>query len=82
MIRNNTQHLYQNLEVVLLGTLGLGTIAWFIKNQVSGRLSHTTTASTKKAEIEESPKQERNFVKVMQQQVKYNVHISIFYNMF
>ncbi|KAG1406309.1 hypothetical protein G6F60_003018 [Rhizopus arrhizus] len=68
MIRNNTQHLYQNLEVVLLGTLGLGTIAWFIKNQVSGRLSHTTTASTKKAEIEESPKQERNFVKVMQQQ--------------
>ncbi|KAG1165513.1 hypothetical protein G6F36_013313 [Rhizopus arrhizus] len=71
MIRNNTQHLYQNLEIVLLGTLGIGTIAWFIKNQVSSRLSHTTTASTKKAEIEqESPKQERNFVKVMQQQVK------------
>ncbi|KAI9270882.1 hypothetical protein BY458DRAFT_555807 [Sporodiniella umbellata] len=62
---------------VLLGTIGLGTIAWFARNQISSRLFSSAPAVTH-SEIKEdkSPKQEKNFVKVMKEQ---NRQVIIFY---
>ena len=70
MTRNNSHHLLDTVDLILLGTIGLGTVAWFARHQIANRLFKSD--STNKSEIKDepkTPKQERNFVKVMQQQV-------------
>ena len=66
--------LLDTLDIVFLGTIGLGTIAWFARRQIAekifgskeqdanGKLNGNGTAAT-------APKRERNFVKVMEEQV-------------
>ncbi|KAG1057960.1 hypothetical protein G6F43_000242 [Rhizopus delemar] len=69
MTRNNSHHLLDTVDLILLGTIGLGTVAWFARHQIANRLFKSD--STNKSEVKDeakTPKQERNFVKVMQQQ--------------
>lgn len=68
----STHHLLDTLDIIFLGTIGLGTIAWFARHQIADKL----LGKSAKPEIKSSsdvktgpPKKERNFVKVMQQQV-------------
>lgn len=73
------QHLIDTLDIIFLGTIGIGTIAWFARHQISEKLF----GSKKQPEIKPaepnasaSPKKERNFVKVMQDQVRNNVCVN------
>ena len=70
----STHHLLDTLDIIFLGTIGLGTIAWFARHQIADKL----LGKTSKAEVKPAsdlktgpPKKERNFVKVMQQQVTF-----------
>lgn len=70
MTRNNS-HLLDTVDLILLGTIGLGTVAWFARHQITSRLFKSSSNGAQKPETkQEAPKKERNFVKVMQQQVK------------
>ncbi|CAO3652891.1 unnamed protein product [Mucor hiemalis] len=67
----STHHLLDTLDIIFLGTIGLGTIAWFARHQIADKLM----GKSGKAEVKPTsdvkagpPKKERNFVKVMQQQ--------------
>lgn len=69
----SSQQLFDTLDIVFLGTIGLGTIAWFARHQIAEKLfkSSTTKPEAKTTEARAGPiKKERNFVKVMQQEVK------------
>jgi NADPH-ferrihemoprotein reductase len=71
---HSTHHLLDTLDIIFLGTIGLGTIAWFARHQIADKLfkssSSSTKPDTKVSEVKTGPpKKERNFVKVMQQQV-------------
>lgn len=72
MARTATQQLIDSLDIIFLGTIGIGTIAWFARHHIADRfksnnqLTETRSASPTKAA---PPKKERNFVKVMQRQV-------------
>lgn len=60
------------LDIVFLGTIGLGTIAWFARRQIAERLFGSSAASDAKTNGHATPappKRERNFVKIMQEQV-------------
>lgn len=60
------------LDIVFLGTIGLGTIAWFARRQIAERLFGSTSSSDAKSNGHATPappKRERNFVKIMQEQV-------------
>lgn len=66
--------LLDTLDIVFLGTIGLGTIAWFARRQIAERLwgSKAKDAAGKPAangQASSEPKKERNFVKIMQEQV-------------
>ncbi|RCH89036.1 NADPH-cytochrome P450 reductase [Rhizopus stolonifer] len=66
-----SHHLLDTLDIVLLGTIGLGTIAWFARHQIANRLFQSNKSSepnTSTSDEAKSPKKERNFVKVMQEQ--------------
>lgn len=67
----SSQHLLDSLDIIFLGTIGLGTIAWFARHQIAEKLFKSNKAEIKPAnELKTGPpKKERNFVKVMQQQV-------------
>ncbi|CAO3665615.1 hypothetical protein G6F70_004573 [Rhizopus microsporus] len=68
MTRNNS-HLLDTVDLILLGTIGLGTVAWFARHQITNRLFKSSSNGPQKPETkQEAPKKERNFVKVMQQQ--------------
>ncbi|KAI9486014.1 MAG: hypothetical protein EXX96DRAFT_547381 [Benjaminiella poitrasii] len=61
------------LDIIFLGTIGLGTIAWFARHQIAEKLfkSNKQQPENQQASSDvksESIKKERNFVKVMQQQ--------------
>ncbi|KAI8339389.1 hypothetical protein BC941DRAFT_372385 [Chlamydoabsidia padenii] len=66
--------LVARLDLILLGTIGLGAIAWYARNKffgVSGNKtsSNIASSSTSKNNVKPAPsKPERNFVKIMQQQ--------------
>jgi hypothetical protein len=71
------------LDIVFLGTIGLGTVAWFARKQLFSRFggasgSKSTTAANAKA-APPVKRKERNFVKVMKDQVcaipKDNAHL-------
>ncbi|KAG2190023.1 hypothetical protein INT46_002594 [Mucor plumbeus] len=66
----SSQHLLDSLDIIFLGTIGLGTIAWFARHQIAEKLFKSNKAEIKPAnELKTGPpKKERNFVKVMQQQ--------------
>lgn len=71
----STHHLLDTLDIIFLGTIGLGTIAWFARHQIADKLfksnDNGTQPDIKTNEVKTGPpKKERNFVKVMQQQVK------------
>jgi NADPH-ferrihemoprotein reductase len=70
---NKTHHLLDTLDIIFLGTIGLGTIAWFARHQIADKLLGKSTKTELKPANDVKtgpPKKERNFVKVMQQQVK------------
>ncbi|KAI9488073.1 hypothetical protein BDB00DRAFT_792175 [Zychaea mexicana] len=65
--------LLDTLDIVFLGTIGLGTIAWFARRQIAEKIfgSKDQDASAKlngNGQASAPPKRERNFVKVMQEQ--------------
>jgi NADPH-ferrihemoprotein reductase len=69
----NPSPMLDTLDIVFLGTIGLGTVAWFARKQLFGRFggasdskSAATTATKTAPPIK---RKERNFVKVMQDQV-------------
>ncbi|KAI8092523.1 uncharacterized protein BX664DRAFT_384075 [Halteromyces radiatus] len=69
--RPNT--LMDSLDLIFLGTIGLGTIAWLARKKLFGSSSSTLdktsfSNSTTTANSSTPTKPERNFVKVMQQQ--------------
>ncbi|KAG2230720.1 hypothetical protein INT48_004773 [Thamnidium elegans] len=66
----SSQQLFDTLDIVFLGTLGLGTIAWFARHQIADKLFKTGAKPEIKATDARTgpPKKERNFVKVMQQE--------------
>ncbi|KAI8372096.1 hypothetical protein BD560DRAFT_369315 [Blakeslea trispora] len=67
----HSQHILDTLDIVFLGTIGLGTIAWFARHQIASRLFKSSTPEQAKPAVEQevkTPKKERNFVKVMQEQ--------------
>ncbi|SAM04246.1 hypothetical protein [Absidia glauca] len=72
-----TPAVIDTLDLILLGTVGLGTIAWFARRQLADKLfgSSQSAASTKPV-TPAAPKKERNFVKLMQQQGR---RVVIFY---
>lgn len=72
----SSQHLLDSLDIIFLGTIGLGTIAWFARHQIAEKLFKSNKAEIKPAnELKTGPvKKERNFVKVMQQQVRNEIH--------
>nr|AAF89958.1 NADPH-dependent cytochrome P450 oxidoreductase [Cunninghamella elegans] len=64
-----TPAVIDTLDLILLGSIGLGTIAWFTRRQLSERLFGTGQSNaTPKPTTPQAPKRERNFVKVMEQQ--------------
>ncbi|KAI9306955.1 NADPH-dependent cytochrome P450 oxidoreductase [Cunninghamella echinulata] len=64
-----TPAVIDTLDLILLGSIGLGTIAWFTRRQLSDMLFGTSQAdATPKQTTPQAPKRERNFVKVMEQQ--------------
>lgn len=66
-----SQHrLFDTLDLIFLGTIGLGTIAWFARNQIF-KSNTQSKPETRPDSPKAPPKKERNFVKVMQQQVKH-----------
>lgn len=68
-----THQFLDTLDIIFLGTIGLGTIAWFARHQIADKLFKTNVKPDLKAEAKAGPvKKERNFVKVMQQEVKIN----------
>ncbi|KAI8379245.1 uncharacterized protein BYT42DRAFT_613573 [Radiomyces spectabilis] len=63
--------LIDTLDLVILGSIGLGTIAWFTRRQIAEKLfGRKDDANAKSAPTgaSQAPKRERNFVKVMEQQ--------------
>ncbi|KAG2220304.1 hypothetical protein INT45_009937 [Circinella minor] len=63
--------LLDTLDMVFLGTIGLGTIAWFARRQIAEKIfgSKEQDANEKlNGNGTTAPKRERNFVKVMQEQ--------------
>lgn len=70
----NTQHFLDTLDIIFLGTIGIGTIAWFARHQIADKLFKSSKpgvkSNTESPEKTGPPKKERNFVKVMQQQVR------------
>ncbi|KAI9004843.1 hypothetical protein CLU79DRAFT_782318 [Phycomyces nitens] len=73
-----SKQLMESLDIIFLGTIGLGTIAWFARHQIA----NTFKPSNKNAIVESDPsekappKPERNFVKVMKDQGR---QVIIFY---
>ena len=68
----HSQHVLDTLDIVFLGTIGLGTIAWFARHQIANRLFKSNSTEQAKPAVEQeikAPKKERNFVKVMKEQV-------------
>lgn len=67
----SSQQLFDTLDIVFLGTLGLGTIAWFARHQIADKIFKSAAKPEIKATDARTgpPKKERNFVKVMQQEV-------------
>ncbi|ORX56392.1 NADPH-dependent cytochrome P450 oxidoreductase [Hesseltinella vesiculosa] len=56
-------------DLILLGTIGLGTVAWFARRQLADKLFGTSdNVASNKPVTPQAPKRERNFVKVMQEQ--------------
>lgn len=64
------QHLIDTLDIIFLGTIGIGTIAWFARHQIAERFFKSKKQPDVKAITPDATpvKKERNFVKVMQQQ--------------
>ncbi|KAI7855760.1 NADPH-dependent cytochrome P450 oxidoreductase [Circinella umbellata] len=62
--------LLDTLDMVFLGTIGLGTIAWFARRQIAEKIfgSKEQDTNEKLNGNGTAPKRERNFVKVMQEQ--------------
>ncbi|KAI8146782.1 hypothetical protein BJV82DRAFT_599832 [Fennellomyces sp. T-0311] len=64
--------LLDSLDIVFLGTIGLGTIAWFARRQIAERIFGSKDEANNKGvgngHAPAAPKRERNFVKVMQEQ--------------
>ncbi|KAG1468218.1 hypothetical protein G6F56_003963 [Rhizopus delemar] len=58
-----TRHTFNNIDLILLGTVSLGTMAYFATSQLR-RLKPSSSPKEAEKKIEK----ERNFVKVMQQQ--------------
>ncbi|KAI8969665.1 hypothetical protein BDB01DRAFT_816567 [Pilobolus umbonatus] len=59
------------LNIILLGTIGLGTVAWLARNRLtdsSPKADNQSTAKSVQPAKETPKKRERNFVKIMQQQ--------------
>ncbi|KAI8065766.1 NADPH-dependent cytochrome P450 oxidoreductase [Gongronella butleri] len=66
-----TPSVIDTFDLILLGTVGLGTIAWFARKQLTDKLfgsSDASTAANKPSAAPQAPKRERNFVKLMQEQ--------------
>ncbi|KAI7895632.1 uncharacterized protein EV154DRAFT_494446 [Mucor mucedo] len=64
-----THQFLDTLDIIFLGTIGLGTIAWFARHQIADKLFKTNAKPELKTEAKAGPaKKERNFVKVMQQE--------------
>lgn len=68
--------LVARLDLILLGTIGLGAIAWYARSKFFGASSDKTASTSSSTTINSNAtpkpapsKPERNFVKVMQQQV-------------
>jgi NADPH-ferrihemoprotein reductase len=71
MARTATQQLIDSLDIIFLGTLGIGTLAWFARHHIADKFKSTSQPTeTRAASPTKAPKKERNFVKVMQQQVR------------
>ncbi|CEP08857.1 hypothetical protein [Parasitella parasitica] len=66
----SSNHLLDSLDIIFLGTIGLGTIAWLARHQIAEKLFKSNKPEIKPADDAKTgpPKKERNFVKVMQQQ--------------
>ncbi|KAI7864180.1 hypothetical protein BDF14DRAFT_1884493 [Spinellus fusiger] len=71
-----THHLLDTLDVIFLGTIGVGTIAWFARKQISNKLFGIRSAVETKTEASKIPEKERNFVKIMREQ---NRRVIFFY---
>ncbi|CAO3587252.1 unnamed protein product [Absidia cylindrospora] len=72
-----TPAVIDTLDLILLGTVGLGTIAWFARRQLADKLFGSSQPDTSsKPTTPQAPKRERNFVKLMQQQGR---QVVIFY---
>jgi NADPH-ferrihemoprotein reductase len=73
----NPSPMLDTLDIVFLGTIGLGTVAWFARKQLFGRFGGASdsksTASTNAKTAPPVIRKERNFVKVMQDQVRDEV---------
>lgn len=68
-----THQFLDTLDIIFLGTIGLGTLAWFARHQIADKLFKTNgKPEPKTTEAKAGPvKKERNFVKVMQQEVSF-----------
>ncbi|KAI9287299.1 hypothetical protein BC943DRAFT_358554 [Umbelopsis sp. AD052] len=68
----NPSPMLDTLDIVFLGTIGLGTVAWFARKQLFSRFSGASdsksAASTATKTAPPIKRKERNFVKVMQDQ--------------
>lgn len=73
MAQSSPPALLDSLDIVFLGTIGLGTIAWFARRQIAERLWGSKSDASGKGSQQngqpQAPKRERNFVKIMEQQV-------------
>ncbi|CAO3591725.1 unnamed protein product [Absidia cylindrospora] len=66
-----SQRLMERLDIIFLGTVGLGAIAWFARNKLFGTSSPSNSfgaLSDKPSTPQPTSTSERNFVKVMEQQ--------------
>ncbi|OAD72461.1 hypothetical protein PHYBLDRAFT_134296 [Phycomyces blakesleeanus NRRL 1555(-)] len=68
----------ESLDIILLGTIGLGTIAWFARHQIANtfKSSKDTVIDDSESSEKPTPKAERNFVKIMKEQGR---QVIIFY---
>jgi NADPH-ferrihemoprotein reductase len=64
--------LFDTTDILLLATIGFGTVAWFTRQKLmtllTGKKKETSTATNTTT----TTKRETNFVKVMEQQVRIN----------
>lgn len=72
MARTATQQIIDSLDIIFLGTIGIGTIAWFARRHIAERFASNKQVAENRSVTPTKtgpPKKERNFVKVMKEQV-------------